>query len=270
MSKYKGDVAFKVFAAVFLTAGTVFLLIPIVAMFGRSLDIKGIQNYVTVFQEITIGKSLVNSIIVVGATIFITMMICSLAAYAFSKLQFAGKTVLFVIILMGIMIPASATLFPVFQITKLVGLRNRLAGLVGPYVTGNAIFGLLLLKIFYDDLPNELMEAARIDGASPFQIFAKIYFPISKPGLSILLINTFNGSWNELMTCITLIDDKSKYTMAVLPYKYKLEVMGQFVNSTKWPQIFACMILCMIPVVIFYCFAQKMIFGGVAAGAVKG
>lgn len=172
--------------------------------------------------------------------------------------------------MMGMMIPGSATLFPVFLVTKKMGLINHLVSLVGPYVTGNSIFGLLMLKIFYDDLPNELMDAARIDGASSFQIFQKIYFPMSLPGLSLLLINTFNGSWNELMTCITLISDKNKYTMAVLPYKYKLEVMGQFVNSAKWPQIFACLIICMIPIVIFYLFAQKLIVNGVSAGAVKG
>lgn len=270
MKKLKGDTIFKITTALILAVSLVLLVVPIVIMFNRSLAMRGVENYRIVAADIKVGAALFNSIFVVGLTLVITVVICSLAAYAFSKLRFRGKNLLFVCLMMGMMIPGSATLFPVFMITKKMGLINHLISLVGPYVTGNSIFGLLMLKIFYDDLPNELMDAARIDGASSFQIFQKIYFPMSLPGLSLLLINTFNGSWNELMTCITLISDQSKYTMAVLPYKYKLDVMGQFVNSTKWPQIFACLIICMIPIVIFYLFAQKLIVNGVSAGAVKG
>ncbi len=270
MKGAKGDTGYKIFSRIFVIMALIILIVPMLAMFGRSLEIKGIQNYITVMQEIKIGKSLINSLFVVSVTIIITVCICSLAAYAFSKMRFKGKNTLFVVILMGIMVPGASTLFPVFQITRSMGLMNHLTALIGPYVTGNAIFGLLMLKIFYDDLPDELMEAARIDGASSFQTFRKVYFPISIPGLSVLLINTFNGAWNELMMCITVIDDRNKYTMAVLPYRYKMEAMGQVVNSAKWPQIFACLIICMIPLILFYSFAQRMIFSGVAAGAVKG
>ncbi len=270
MKRYKGDMGYKVFVTVFFIIALVLLLTPMVIMFSRSLEINGFGNYKVVIDQITVGKSLFNSVIVVGSTMVITVLICSLAAYAFSKLRFRGKQVLFIILMMGMMVPTSATLFPVFQITKRIGLMNELASLVGPYVTGNTIFGLLMLKIFYDDLPNELMDAARIDGASPLQVFTRIYFPMSKPGLSVLLINTFCGSWNELMTCLTLIDDESKYTMALLPYKFQLELLAQYRNMSKWPEIFACLIICMIPIVIFYFFAQKLIFKDIATGAVKG
>ena len=270
MKRKKGDTVYKITARVFLTVALILLALPLFIMFRRSFERVGLLNYVDVISNIRIGRSLLNSLYVVGLTIVLTVCVCSLAAYAFSKLQFRGKNILFIILLMGIMVPGSATLFPVFQITKAVGLMDKLTGLIGPYVTGNSIFGLLMLKIYYDSLPNELMEAAIIDGASSGQIFRKVYFPLSKAGLSILLINTFNGAWNELMTCITLINDKEKYTMSVLPYKYKLEVMANAMDTTQWPKIFACMILCMIPIVIFYSFAQSLIFNGVSAGAVKG
>ena len=270
MKNYKGDRGYKAFVMLFIPVSLVILLIPISIMFLRSLERKGFANYTTVIGQIHVGKSLWNSFVVVGVTIAITVIVCSLAAYAFSKLRFRGKQALFIILMMGMMVPTSATLFPVFQITKTAGLMNKLSSLVGPYVTANAIFGLLMLKIFYDDLPNELMDAAKIDGASALQIFVKVYFPMSKPGLSVLLINTFCGSWNELMTCLTLIDNKEKYTMALLPYKFQLEKLAMYHNLDNWSEIFACLIICMIPIVVFYAFAQKLIFKDIASGAVKG
>lgn len=270
MRKYKDDLLYKIFVFIFLAVSLVLLIVPIIIMFLRSLEQNGFGNYRIVSEQIYVGKSLLNSFVVVGSTIIITVLVCSLAAYAFSKLRFWGKQTLFVILMMGMMVPVSATLFPVFQITRGLGMLDTLASLIGPYVTTNSIFGLLMLKIFYDDLPNELMDAARLDGASSFQIFWRIYFPMSKPGLSVLLINTFCGAWNELMTCLTLIDDETKYTMALLPYKFQLESLAKYRNVAQWPEIFACLIICMIPIIIFYAFAQKLIFKDVATGAVKG
>lgn len=250
--------------------GSIVLIVPIVLMLKRSLEHGGFDNYLSFFSYANIGRNLLNSFLVVGSTLIITVTICSLAAYAFSKLQFAGSNILFIILMLALMIPGSATLYPVFRMSKLLNLTNKAVGLIGPYVTGNAILGLLLLKIFYDELPNELMDASKIDGANSFQVFAKIYFPMSMPGLSVLLINTFNGSWNELMTCITLINDQSQLTMAAVPYKYQLYVMGNSVGYVPWPKVFACLVVCMIPIVIFYLPAQRLIVNGVSAGAVKG
>lgn len=266
----KGDTLPNVIAYTILLISCSILVVPICLIIRRSLERGGLENYRLVFERVNIFNNLMNSFYVVGLTLLFTVVVCSLAAFAFSKLNFRGKNALFIVLMMAMMIPGSATLFPLFQITKGIGLINNPLALVGPYVSGNSIFGLMMLKFYYDDLPNEIVEAGRIDGASSFKIFGKLLFPMSLPGLSILLINTFNGAWNELMTCITLISDQSKYTMAAIPLKFKQSILGVGLITTHWNQIFACMVLCLIPILIFYLFVQRLIIGQMTAGAVKG
>ena len=124
MKKLKGDTIFKITTALILMVSLVLLIVPIVIMFNRSLAIRGVENYRIVAADIKVGAALFNSIFVVGLTLVITVVICSLAAYAFSKLRFRGKNLLFVCLMMGMMIPGSATLFPVFMITKKMGHGN--------------------------------------------------------------------------------------------------------------------------------------------------
>jgi len=269
MAKTKGDLPSKIFSYLFLAIACVLLIIPIYLIIGKSLEQGGIQNYIIVFQKVRIAKNMLNSILVVGLTLIITVLICSPAAFAFSKLNFRGRNILFIILLMGLMIPGSAVLFPVFLITQRMGLIDSPFSLIGPYVAGSSIFGLMMLKIYYDGLPDEIIESARIDGASSFMVL-RILFPMSLPGLSLLLINTFNGSWNELMLCITLIHSQDRMTMAAVPLKLKQSLLNIGLITNNWNLIFAVMFLCMIPIVIFYLFSQKMIINGLTAGAVKG
>jgi raffinose/stachyose/melibiose transport system permease protein len=208
-----------------------------------------------------------NSVIVTGITLLGTMTICSLGAFAFSKLRFRGRNVLFLFVMMGMMVPTSAIIFPLFQIIKFLKLVNNPISQTLPYITGNSIFGLLLLKIYFDGLPNEMMESARIDGANSFRIFARIMLPNAIPGLSILFINTFMGAWNELQIAITFISRMEYMTMAALPVRFA-SGLGRTNSSTG--VLFACLIMCMIPVVIFYVCAQKMIIRGMTEGTVKG
>jgi raffinose/stachyose/melibiose transport system permease protein len=259
--------SFSVFGMAFLLIATAIVAYPLVLALQRSLSINGIANYAAVLKKVNIFRNLWNSIYVTGITLAGTIVICSLAAFAFSKLSFRGRNILFLFIMMGMMVPSSATIFPLFQIIKFLKLVNNPVSQTLPYITGNSIFGLLLLKIYFDALPNEMMESARIDGASSFRIFAQIMLPNTLPGLSILFVNTFMGAWNELLIAITFISKREYMTMAALPINFASSP-GRSDNSMG--ELFACLIMCMIPVIIFYIAAQKMIIKGMTQGAVKG
>jgi ABC-type glycerol-3-phosphate transport system permease component len=239
---------------------------PLLLTLRKSLIINGFANYVAVLRKVNIARNLMNSIIVVGITLIGTTIVCSCAAFTFSKLHFRGRNVLFLFIMMGIMVPTSATIFPLFQIIKFLKLVNNPISQTLPYITGNSIFGLLLLKIYFDGLPNEMMESARIDGASSLRIFAQIMLPNAIPGLSILFVNTFMGAWNELQIAITFVGKREYMTMAAIPAVFA--GIGSTNNSTG--ELFACLIMCMIPVVLFYILVQKMIIRGMTEGTVKG
>jgi raffinose/stachyose/melibiose transport system permease protein len=259
--------SFYVFGTIFLVISTLIVVYPLGHALQRSLSGSGFGNYLAVLKKVNLFRNLMNSIIVTGVTLLGTLVVCSLAAFAFSKLTFRGRNILFIFLLMGMMIPASATIFPLFQIIKMLKLVNKPVSQSLPYITGSSIFGLLLLKIYFDSLPNEMIESARIDGANSFRIFAQIMMPNTLPGLSILFVNTFISAWNELLIAITFITKREYMTMAALPISFA-SGPGQSQNAAG--EIFACLIMCLIPIVIFYICAQKMIIRGMTQGAVKG
>ncbi|MDR0655754.1 MAG: carbohydrate ABC transporter permease [Treponema sp.] len=259
--------SFHVFGMIVLLISTLIVAYPLVIAVQRSLSVFGLGNYAAVLNKVNIFRNLLNSIVVTGVTLIGTMIICSLAAFAFSKLAFRGRNILFLFLLMGMMIPTSATIFPLFQIIKFLKLVNKPVSQSLPYITGSSIFGLLLLKIYFDSLPNEMMESARIDGASSLRIFSQIMLPNTLPGLSILFVNTFISAWNELLIAITFITKREFLTMAALPVNFASSP-GRTDNSIG--ELFACLIMCLIPIIIFYICAQKMIIRGMTEGTVKG
>jgi raffinose/stachyose/melibiose transport system permease protein len=258
--------SFKVFGIVFLLVSTVIVIYPLAIAMQRSLLPSGFENYTEALKKVNILRNLMNSIVVTGVTLAGTLTVCSLSAFAFSKLNFRGRNVLFLFIMMGMMVPTSATIFPLFQIIKFLKLVNNPLSQTMPYITGSSIFGLLLLKIYFDGLPNEMMESARIDGASSLRIFGQIMLPNAIPGLSILFVNTFTAAWNELQIAITFISKREYLTMAALPVHFA----GSERSNTSLGQLFAVLIMCMIPVLLFYISAQRLIIKGMTEGTVKG
>ena len=260
------DTSFQIFGLVYLLVATAIVAYPLFLTVQRSLAINGFGNYAVVLGKVKIFRNLWNSIMVTSVTLVGTTIVCSLGAFGFSKLNFRGRNALFIFIMMGMLIPTSATIFPLFQIIKILKLVNNPISQTLPYITGNSIFGLLLLKIYFDGLPNEMMESARIDGANSFRIFAQIMLPNAVPGLSILFVNTFIAAWNELQIAITFVSRRDYLTMAALPIQFSSS-SGMRDNPNE---LFACLIMCMIPVIIFYIMAQKLIIKGMTEGTVKG
>ena len=263
----KKEISFKVFGLAFLLLATAIVVYPLFLTVQRSLAINGFGNYTAALEKVNILRNLWNSIMVTGTTLLGTAIICSLGAFAFSKLNFRGRHLFFIFIMMGMLIPTSATIFPLFRIIRTLGLINNPLSQTLPYITGSSIFGLLLLKIYFDGLPNAMMESARIDGANSFRIYAKIMLPNAIPGFSILFVNTFMGAWNELQIAITFITRRDSMTMAALPIQF---AASPGVSNNPVNELFAVLIMCMIPVILFYIAAQKMIIRGMTEGTVKG
>lgn len=262
----KKSIGFKIIGQIICIVLGFFALYPLLLMLKRSFDHGGIDNYKKVLKAVNPLKNYLNSIIVVGATLVIVAIVISLAAYAFSKMRFRGANILYFILLTGMMIPTAAMIFPLFQITKKLGLINELTSLIGPYSAMNALFNLLILKNYYDSLPNELIEAAKIDGASSFHTFARIIMPLSIPGLALVLIQTFLSAWNELQIGMTFINNPIKQTITVVPMRFAQTMQGSYPIEVT----FACLSMTLAPIIVFYIFAQKFLIAGLTAGAIKG
>ena len=173
---------------------TVFFMFPLVIMVVRSFSNGGPSNYVKVFDKYNLFLNFSTSVIVVGLSLVIVAMVVSLASFAFAKLEFPCKKLLYYTLLGGMMVPTAATIYPLYQIVKLLNLISSPFSLILPYATASCCFNLMILKNYYDAIPNEMIEAASIDGATPLQQFRYITLPLLSPTSLFLFITTFISS----------------------------------------------------------------------------
>ena len=241
-------------------------MFPLALMIFKAFDNGGFHNFVVVFHYFNLFKNLGTSVLVVGGTLLLVGVFTSLAAFAFSKLQFKGKNILYYVLLTGLMIPASSLIFPLYQIVKLFHFNNTPLSLIFPYAALNCCFNLLILKNYYDTLPDELSDAGRIDGANTWGIFRYIMFPIARPGLVFVLIQTFLSAWNELQMAMIFINDNDVQPMSVIPLRFMETRASGFTSNV----MYAALVICLLPIAIFYIFASRRLVSGLTSGAVKG
>jgi len=233
-------------------------------------------NYREAMSAAPFGRYFVNTIIYAGAVTFSNLLFCSMAAYAFARLQFRGRNVLFLLVLGTMMIPGQVTMVPVFIMLKhwpLVGgngllgsgghgLLNSYPGLVLPAAVG--AFGIFLLRQFFMTLPRELEDAARIDGCSEAGIYWRIILPLSKPALATLGIFTFTAAWNEFLWPLLIMSKDSMKTLQV-----GLQVF-QTQYTTRWDLLMAGTVVVTLPVLIIFLFGQRYFTRGIALSGMKG
>lgn len=223
----------------------------------------GLDNFRRLFALAgNYGRWVLNSLIVaVGVTAF-HMFFDTLAGYAFAKRSFPGRTIFFWLILSTLMIPDHVTLVPKYIVVRQAGLTNSLWAL---FLPGTAsVFGIFLMRQFIQTMPNELIEAGRIDGASEIGIFTRIILPLCKPALAALAIFTFVRYWNDFMWPLIVLKDNAKYTLPV----GVASLQGEF--GTDYGVIFAGAALAALPMIIFFLAFQRYFLEGVRMGAVKG
>jgi ABC-type glycerol-3-phosphate transport system permease component len=229
------------------------------------------ENYVHAWQVARMGDYFLNSVLVSLCTVGLVMLLASMAAYAFARLQFRGREALMTLFVAAMAVPGFLLVVPLFVMMKDWTIGNfsfmdSRAGLAVLYAAVSLPFTIFVLTAFYRTLPAELAESAAIDGASPWQIFADVYFPLAAPGLATAAIFNFLGVWNEYNFALIFVTNPDFKTLPV--GLYNLQVSQQY--AVNWPAMFAGIVILCAPTFLIFVILQERIVAGITAGAVKG
>lgn len=223
-----------------------------------------LDNFTFAWTAGKLGIATLNSFIVCSVTLLLSMLIGSMAAFAIGRLRFKLSKACMTFFLLGMMIPVHCVMIPLFTRFARMGLSNSLVGLIIPYLTFSLPTTVFIMTGFFQGMPNELIESACIDGSSIYGIFFKIALPLSRTGLFVTGLMTFVANWNELLLAMVFISDDTKKTLPVSLSKF----VGPY--NTNYSQMFAAIIIAIIPTIIVYCIFSNQIVDGLTAGAVKG
>lgn len=219
-------------------------------------------NYGVAIANIPIVTLYINSFIVTGLTTAGYLFLSSITGYAFAKGDFPGKSVLFIIILMSLMIPFEVRMIPLYLFMSEIGLRNTLAALILPFLAGG--FGVFLMRQYISTIPDDLVDAARVDGASEFTIFWRIVLPLCGPPLAALTVISALWRWNDLIWPLLIISDRKLFTVTL-----GLAIAGRS-QGTYTGVALANAALAIIPITIVYLVLQRYIIKGIALSGLKG
>jgi multiple sugar transport system permease protein len=206
---------------------------------------------------------LLNSVLVSSATTILAVTFAVPAAYAFSRFRFPGRETLFYAVLVRNMFPGVVFLIPLFVMMRALRLVNTEWSLILTYLTFGLPLSIWLLKGFYDNIPPQLEQAARIDGASRLQAFLRVVMPLSLPGIVATAIYSFVQAWNEYVYALTFLDDRDKLTLPVGLQRFFTEY------ATDWPGLMAAAFIMSVPVVVLFLVLQRYFVRALAEGAVK-
>ncbi len=219
-------------------------------------------NYAKVLSP-SFFRYFVNSILVSGISVTMSIVVASMASYAFAKIPFRLSKPLFLIFLVGMMIPVHTTLIPIYKMMNTFGLYNRWYGLLGPYVSFTMPVSIFIITEFFREVPGDITEAATIDGCGAFTIYWRIMLPLSTPAIATVGIYNFLTTWNEFIYALVLIDSPAQKT---LPVGIR-DFYG--VETVNIPAVLTAVLVGSLPVMLFYFFAQEKVINGLSAGAVK-
>jgi raffinose/stachyose/melibiose transport system permease protein len=260
-----------------LGSGAFVMLFPLLNMVGMSLKTMGEMasspisfpqswqwsNYATAWQEGSLGRYLINSTIVSAASVFFVALFSSMAAYVLARFEFRGNTLIYLLFLAGLALPIPLIAVPLFIIMKNFNLINNLLSVILVYVASGMSFSVFLLVNFFRTIPVELEEAARIEGANSFQIYASIMVPLVRPALTTVALFSFVGSWNGLFFPLIFLSDKSQMTVTV----GVLSFVGQY--GTQWNLLLPALVIVILPTVIVFSLASRQFIRGLTAGALR-
>ena len=221
-----------------------------------------LDNFRSLFTRLDFPLYFFNSTLVAAVITAGNLVFCSLLGYALAKLRFAGRRPLFLVVLGMLMVPGMVTFVPQFVLVSNLGLANSYAGLVLPFLAGP--FGVFLMRQFLQSIPDDLIEAARIDGAGEFRIFWRVVLPLCRPTLATLGILTFLSSWNNFLWPLVVATTEDKYT---LPVALALYSVGQ--NRTDFGLLLAGAVVVVLPVLIVFLFLQRHFLRGIATTGLK-
>ncbi|WP_343246256.1 carbohydrate ABC transporter permease [Diplocloster hominis] len=244
-------------------------IVPLVNSFFLSLKGNGLVNYQTVFTfkikgQYFLPRMFLNSVLVVGGSLVIILAFSSLAAYAFSKLKFRGRNFLFILILSFYSIPVISILLPISTIERFLNLKDTYFAMIIPMVAINLPLALMILKNFFDTIPDSFIEAATIDGSNTFTTFFYVLLPMVSPAVVNVLVVVFMLTWNDYTIPLMFNSVQSHYTLTMAPGFFNLAL-----NKSDIGPLFASIIVIAIPTIIFYIFMQDKLKSGLTAGGIK-
>ncbi|WP_375484655.1 carbohydrate ABC transporter permease [uncultured Mycobacterium sp.] len=221
------------------------------------------SNYSEVFGLIPLWRMFFNTVLYAGCVTVGHVFFCSLAGYAFARLRFRGRDVLFVLYLGTLMVPLTVTVIPQFILMRIFGWTDTPWAMIVPGLFGSA-FGTYLMRQFFRTLPAELEEAAILDGCTPWQIYWRILLPHTKPALMVLAVLTWVNVWNDFLWPLVMIQRDSIATLTL----GLVRMQGEYV--ARWPVLMAASMLILLPLVVVYAVAQRSFIRGIAVSGLGG
>lgn len=221
-----------------------------------------LEHYRDLFTRLDLGRNLFNSALVAVTVTLLSLLLNSMAGYSLAKLRFRHRERVFRLLSAGLVVPVQVAMLPLFLLFKYLGLVNTYAGVIIPSLA--SIFGIFLVRQYALSLPDDLLDAARLDGASEWRIYRSIVLPVIGPILATLAIWTFLSTWNDFMWPLIVLSDSSRYTLPVALGN----LAGEHVQDTEL--MMAGSVVTVLPVMLTFLFLQRYYIQGVLAGGLKG
>ncbi len=260
---------------VFWTLVSVF---PLIWMFSSSLKEQNevfsnlsliphawkFANYLTAWNTGNFGVYFFNTVFYTAVTLGLAIFLASMAAYVFARFRFMGRNVLYFMFVGALMIPIPGAFIPLYVLLIKLGLADTRLGLILPYTNAALALAIFILKTFFEHIPKEMEEAAVIDGCNKFDMYWRIFLPLSKPAIATVSIFTVLAVWNEFLLALIIINNRM-----LMPIQRGI-IVFQGEHLTDYPLLMAGLTIATVPLLIIYFFLSKYILKGITAGAVKG
>lgn len=222
------------------------------------------RNYLDAWQIGGFGELVGNSLLNLAGVVALTLLTCAPAGYALAKIRFPGREWLFYAFILGLTIPIQAIVIPLYQVLFGLGLVNTLTGIVLAQVSNGIPFGIFLMRSFFIGVPDELVEAAKIDGATHFQILTKVFLPISTPAIQALVIISALSTWNDFFLPLVVLISPEVQTLPLGLVRFA----GTY--SSEYRLVFAGTVISFLPIIVLYLLTQRRFTEGLTQGAIKG
>lgn len=270
---------FKVFVYALLLAGAFFSLVPLYWLVRSSLMSMAqifqlppiwipkplrFSNYVKAFSVVSFGRYYLNTALIVLGVVSGTVITSSLSAYAFARLRWKGRNIMFACLISSMMLPFAVTMIPLFVGWSKLGFANTYVPLIVPAWFGGGAYNIFLLRQFYMTIPRELDESAFVDGAGYFTIYRSILLPLTRPALIVVGIFAFMGSWNDFLGPLIYLSSTAKYTVSL-----GLR-MFQGMYNAEWHLMMAASTAALLPVIVVFFIGQRYFIEGITLTGIKG
>ncbi|MEO5618041.1 MAG: carbohydrate ABC transporter permease [Candidatus Eisenbacteria bacterium] len=260
-----------------LAAGALLTLTPLLWMVSASLMPAGeanrfpppllparptFEHYADLFTRLDLGRNFLNSLFVATLTTVISVLLNAMAGYAFAKLRFRGRDAIFQTLLGALVIPTQVGMLPLFLLLEKMGLVNTMAGVMIPYLC--SVFGIFMVRQYALSIPDDLLDAARIDGASERRIFWSVVLPVIRPILAVQAAFNFLGTWNDFLWPLIVLSDEKRFTLPVA----MASLIGEHVQDTEL--MMAGAVITVLPVIVLFLALQRFYVEGITMGSTKG